>query len=180
MTGLNSNKKENDILGFDIKIDAQMAKFVLTFAVSMAILYMASMSFENLIPLFNQRSIASVLFSVLKFLGISTSLAGNTIGFPGFSLVIISQCTGIFELISLFSCMLAYPTTLKNKIIGMTSASLFVYSLNMVRLIFLSLLGVYFYALFDTVHTYIFQITFVSLVIIIWIVWIDFVKKYGK
>jgi archaeosortase B (VPXXXP-CTERM-specific) len=171
---------QSDTLRFKIKIDVGIVKFLFLFITSITTFYFISVTFEPLIPLFNEKSTANILFIILKNLGIESTLKNNTINFQNFSVIVIDQCTGIFELISLFSCILAYPVKLKSKFIGILAIIPLIYSLNMTRLLFLSFLGIYSSSLFNIFHKYVFQVTFVSIVIIIWTIWIDVVKKYEK
>jgi hypothetical protein len=49
----------------------------------------------------------------------------------------------------------------------------------MARLIFLSILGIYYPFAFDAIHDYLLQLTFVFLVVFFWVFWINKVVKSG-
>jgi len=164
----------------NLKIDPEITKFLFLFITFVTIFYFILTTFESSIPLFNQKSIAKTLFLILKRIGVNVILENNQIQFSEFSFIVVRQCTGIFELMGLFSCLLAYPVKLKKRLTGILVVIPLIYLLNMLRLLLLSFLGLYFYTMFDAIHKYVFQVTFVSLVLAIWIIWIDLVKNNEK
>jgi len=162
-----------------IKIDLEVARFILIFITSLSIFYFASIQFESLIPFFNMDSTAQTLFFLLKSIGINASIDAGQITFSNFSIEIVRQCTGIFEVMAITSCILAFPSTAKKKLIGLSLAIPTIYFFNMARLIFLSILGIYYPFAFDAIHDYLLQLTFVFLVVFFWIFWINKVVKSG-
>jgi len=156
-----------------IKFNKEVAKFIAVFAASLAVLYFASIQFESYIPIFNMQSTAQVLYFSLKTIGINARLENYQVIFSNFSVDIIRQCTGIFEVIAIISCILAFPAAVKKKIIGVSLAIPLIYLFNMARLIFLSVLGIYSTTLFEIAHEYLLQMTFLAVVVFYWIFWID-------
>lgn len=165
---------------FKFKINTEAAKFVFLFIVSLSIFYFISINFESYIPFFNMRSTNQVLFFILKAIGINAKAGEYNIVFSNFSIDIIRQCTGIFEVMAIVSCILAFPSSIKKKIIGISLAVPLIYFFNMGRLIFLSLLGINYPFLFEAVHDYVLQLSFVFLVVFFWIFWINKVVKNEK
>lgn len=162
---------------FKIKINPKVAKFISLFIIFLSTFYFLSIAFENYIPLFNMRSISATLSTILKYIGIPSSLKGNVLVFNNFSIEIVRQCTGIFEVMALSACILAYPASKEKKFAGIVFVIPMIYIFNMLRLIFLSILGIYYPYLFEAVHDYILQLTFVFLVVFFWIFWINKVVK---
>jgi len=160
-----------------IKFNKEMVKFIVVFAASLAVLYFVSIQFESYIPIFNMRSTAQVLYFSLKAIGINATLENYQIIFSNFSVDIIRQCTGIFEVIAIISCIVAFPAAVKKKIIGVSLAIPLIYFFNMARLIFLSLLGIYSSSMFEIAHEYLLQLTFLAVVVFYWLFWIDKVVK---
>jgi archaeosortase B (VPXXXP-CTERM-specific) len=165
---------------FKLKFDLEAAKFIFFFIISLSVFYFLSIRFEEFIPFFNMQSTAQVLFFFLKSVGINATIESYQIIFSNFSIEIVRQCTGIFEVIAIASCILAFPSSIKKKIIGISLALPIIYFFNMGRLIFLSVLGMNYPSVFEAVHDYLLQITFVFLVIFFWIFWVNKVVKSGK
>ena len=73
--------------------------------------------------------------------------------------------------------MLAYPTSLKNKLVGIGFGIPVIQIVNLARLVVLSLTGLYYPGIFEFVHAYIWQSIFVIFIIAIWLIWLErFVK----
>lgn len=165
---------------FKIKFNLEVAKFIFFFILSLSIFYFLSIRFEQFIPFFNMQSTTQVLSSFLTVIGINNTAGTYQIAFSNFAIEIVRQCTGIFEVIAITSCILAFPSPIKKKIIGISLAIPTIYFFNMGRLIFLSFLGIYYPSMFETIHDYLLQITFVFLVVFFWIFWINKVVKNEK
>ena len=94
-----------------------------------------------------------------------------------FSMIIIDECTGIYELIVYLACVLAYFTTPKKKFVGIAIGIPIILGINMVRLVFLAFIGVWFPDIFDYVHYYIWQVTLILLVALTVLIWFEKVVK---
>ena len=175
-----SKDHQHNFFKIKFKINPEVAKFIFIFFTSLAIFYFLSINFESFIPFFNMQSTTQALFFFLKTIGINSSAGTYQIVFPNFAITIVRQCTGIFEVMAIVSCILAFPSSIKKKITGISLAIPTIYFFNMGRLIFLSILGIYYPSVFEAVHDYLLQLTFVFLVVFFWIFWIDKVVKSGK
>ncbi|OGI14466.1 hypothetical protein A3K63_04985 [Candidatus Micrarchaeota archaeon RBG_16_49_10] len=175
-----STQKTQGKAGIRIRLDATITRFLLSFLVISIALYFLTTAFELYIPLFSQASTAKVLHRLTGMLGMEASLDGTTLSFGNFSLIVVRQCTGVFELIAIASCIAAYRAALKRKLAGIAIALPIIYVFNMARMVILTLVGVHFNPLFDAVHKYVFQVTFVLFVLAIWVLWIDWVRIRGK
>ncbi|MHC1566570.1 MAG: hypothetical protein ACXQT5_06090 [Candidatus Syntropharchaeia archaeon] len=78
------------------------------------------------------------------------------------------------------SCVLAYPTTYRNKGIGILIGIPLIYSINILRLVVISFVQIYSPSLFEFFHVYLWQATFIIFVVIIFLLWIEMVVKHGK
>jgi archaeosortase B (VPXXXP-CTERM-specific) len=95
----------------------------------------------------------------------------------GFSVMIIDECTGMYELLVYAGCVLAYPTTLRNKFLGIALGIPAMIIVNMLRLVFLSFVGMMYPALFSYVHYYLWQVTFIFLIVMFILLWIEKIVK---
>jgi archaeosortase B (VPXXXP-CTERM-specific) len=164
----------------NIPLDKNKLKFILVFFVTLAILYYSSVFLEDQIPIFNMVSTSRTLNGFLQMLNFDTTREGNMIHFEKFSFHIIRQCTGVFEIIAIASCIIAFPSKIYDKVLGILLAIPIIYFFNLGRLLFLSYLGLYYPTFFDVGHDYLLQLSFIILVILYWMFWIDQVSKDEK
>ena len=117
--------------------------------------------------------IASQGAFILKVLGLNVSASGITISGAGFSVKILGNCNAILETVLFLSAVIAFPATLREKVIGGSLGTIFIYLLNLLRVVILYLIGVYAPQHFEESHIYISQSIFIFLVAIFWFCWID-------
>jgi archaeosortase B (VPXXXP-CTERM-specific) len=165
---------------FSLKINKQLVTFLVTFGLLLSIFYALTIQFESYVPIFNMQMTSATLVQVLQFFGLKATLSANEVDLQNFVLAVVRQCTGLFEVITLLACVLAFPTNWKNKLMGIGMGLPLIYAANIVRLVFLAYLGVYYFPVFEVVHDYILQLTFFSSVIFIWFAWIDKVVRVRK
>ena len=110
-------------------------------------------------------------------LGISVTINGVLIDVGPTTLEIIPECTGIFAIFVTISCILSYPADITKKGIGILIITPMILLLNLLRLIILIIVGKYFFEVFEYVHSYLWQATFIIFIIFAWFLWIDKVVK---
>ncbi|WP_407356963.1 archaeosortase B [Methanolobus sp. WCC5] len=120
---------------------------------------------------------ANALSGVLSVFGVDSSSYGQSVYMNGFSVMIIDECTGMYELLVYAGCVLAYPTTLRNKFLGIALGVPAMIIVNMLRLVFLSFVGMVYPALFSYVHYYLWQVTFIFLIVMFVLLWIEKIVK---
>jgi archaeosortase B (VPXXXP-CTERM-specific) len=120
---------------------------------------------------------ANALSGVLSVFGVDSSSYGQSVYMNGFSVMIIDECTGMYELLVYAGCVLAYPTTLRNKFLGIALGIPAMIIVNMLRLVFLSFVGMMYPALFSYVHYYLWQVTFIFLIVMFILLWIEKIVK---
>jgi archaeosortase B (VPXXXP-CTERM-specific) len=72
-------------------------------------------------------------------------------------------------------CVLAYPTTLKNKGLGIAFGVPSLYAINILRLFILALVGISYPSMFEFVHVYLWQASFIIFVGVIFLLWLRLV-----
>ncbi len=151
-------------------------RFVLIFLILIGSFYLV---YYNTIDYFAflKTDIANVLSFTLSLVGIKTIVQGEDILLGSFSLRIVEECTALFASLIYVSCVLAYPANLKSKLIGIGFGVPVIQAVNIIRLVILSITGLYYPGIFEFVHTYIWQSIFIIFVIAVWLVWLErFVK----
>ena len=120
---------------------------------------------------------ALILSAILSLGGANVILNGATLSINGFGLEIIDECTAVFSAIVYCSAVLAYPTTLKNKGMGIAFGVPSLYAINILRLSVLALVGIYHPNMFEFVHVYLWQASFIIFVVVLFLVWLKLLEK---
>jgi exosortase H (IPTLxxWG-CTERM-specific) len=115
--------------------------------------------------------IASQAAWILKVLGQKVYASGITISGEGFSVKILANCNAIFEIMLFLSAVIAFPALLKDKLLGGVLGAIFIYLLNLLRVVLLFLIGVYSPQFFEGTHIYVAQSIFIVMVAIFWLFW---------
>jgi len=120
---------------------------------------------------------ALILGGIFSLCGANVILKGATLSINGFGLEIIDECTAVFSSIVYCSAVLAYPTTLKKKCIGIAFGVPALYTINIIRLFILTLIGIHHPEMFEFVHVYLWQASFIIFVVVIFLLWLNSIKK---
>jgi len=159
------------------------AEFLL-FLVLFFIIWLLSYFLMRMLPGFVdwlQVAIAREVAFCLKHLGYSYVLKESAITFytahGGESLVVIAECTGLYTSIIYFSIIGAYPARIGEKLIGLIVGIPAIHILNLVRMVFVSLVLYHKPKLFDFVHGYLWQVGFVIFMLLLVIWWMAKIVK---
>ncbi|MGB2840903.1 MAG: exosortase H [Halobacteriota archaeon] len=115
---------------------------------------------------------ALILGAIFSFAGADVVVNGAALSINGFPLEIIDECTAVFSSIVYCACVLAYPTTLKNKGLGIGFGVPSLYAINIFRLTILALVGITSPGMFEFVHVYLWQASFIIFVVVVFLVWL--------
>lgn len=162
--------ESKDILKFSIIAIVTIVGLVLLFSIN---------SIENTLITFTAKSTNALL----NMFGVRTSLKGTTIALLSgtqVKLQIIPDCTGIYPFIIMVGFILAYPAKLKNKLLGILFGGMLSLLVNYIRLITLIAVAEKSYDTFQYLHIFIWQTTFIILVIFYFLWWINWSKKTPK
>jgi len=124
---------------------------------------------EQIIP---RSFTASLVALFLSFLGLNAGATGTFVLANGASFDIIGECTGIFTIIVYTSVVVSYPTSLRNKTIGLLGIPI-LYAFNVIRLISTVLVGVFIPSMLYFVHTYLWQVFLIVFVVLLFLIWQD-------
>lgn len=95
---------------------------------------------------------------------------------PQFSMSIKNGCDAIEAIAILLCAMLIYPTSYKNKIIGLAIGSSLLVILNIIRIISLYFVGIYIPSIFDVMHISVWQIIFIIVPMLIVMQWMNWIQ----
>lgn len=118
--------------------------------------------------------------SVLTILVGEVEIADRVVTLPRFSIEIVEECTGVFEMLIFLAALLAYPASWRSKLIGFLTGLPALYLLNIIRIIFLAIIGGNWPILFDFMHLYFWQATLILMITTIWVLWIVIVVNREK
>jgi len=120
---------------------------------------------------------AKISSFLLNIFGMGTTAVGDTVSSNKFSVDIESGCDGI-EAIAIFTgAVAAYPKPAKFKYKGILVGILFLLLMNIIRIVTLFFTGVHFPKLFDMMHVEVWQVIFIVLAIVCWLIWIQSVIR---
>ena len=114
---------------------------------------------------------ADAASSILSLFGEDTSSSGKFILSSQFSLEIKRGCDAVEPSALFIAAVLAFPATLGRKTTGMLVGTGFLMVVNLVRIVSLFYVGVYFPKAFRAFHLDVWQAVFILLALLVWIVW---------
>lgn len=100
------------------------------------------------------------------------SATGTIIGDGSTNLILSFGCEGTAEIIIFVAGVLAFPSDLRKKLIGLSAGVLFLYFMNLFRIMGLFNLIKYFPSQFELFHAVIFPIIYILLSLLLWGLWI--------
>jgi exosortase H (IPTLxxWG-CTERM-specific) len=115
---------------------------------------------------------ASICGGILHLFSADVTVTGRYVTFQGFSVEIIEECTGIFEMLIFLAALISYPASWRSKLIGFLLGIPTLYAFNVIRIAFLSFVGARYHKLFDFMHLYFWQATLILMITTVWVLWI--------
>jgi len=147
--------------------------FILYLIVFSLILQMEAVHRGAVVPLTGIVARASSL--LLNVLGLDTQVLGTVItGSEAFSVNILDGCNGVDVMAIVAAAVLAFPSSFKEKLLGLAMAMPGVQIINVVRIVSLYYIGLRWPALFERFHLYVWQTAVILLSLTIWMVWARF------
>ncbi|ADE37022.1 archaeosortase B [Methanohalophilus mahii] len=126
------------------------------------------------------RNLTAEVFSFsMSLLGVTNSVDENILHFTNgiTAMKVVDECTGIYEVLVYSGCVMAYSTTYQKKLMGIAFGVPVILGINMVRLVCLGFVGLWFPEIFDYVHYYLWQVTLILIIVLVVLIWIEKVVK---
>jgi exosortase H (IPTLxxWG-CTERM-specific) len=95
----------------------------------------------------------------------------------GFAVSIQPGCNGVEAMIVLIAAMFAFPSSIKEKLLGISIGFFAIQLLNIIRIISLFYIGQWNETLFNWAHSYIWQALIMLDVLIVYIIWLRTLDK---
>ena len=109
--------------------------------------------------------------------GSNVVLDGKIVRYGGFTVKIVDECTGIYEMLIFSAAVLAFPTSPRNKVLGLLLGNPAIYVFNVARIAVLIVVGRFEPGIFDFMHVYFMQATMIVMITSVWLGWIIWVVK---
>lgn len=97
-----------------------------------------------------------------------------------FGVAIAPGCDGIEAVIMLTAAIIAFPSPIKHKLVGISLGFLAIQSLNIVRIISLFYLGQWNKTMFDWFHLYLWQALIVLDALAVFLIWLRYLPRTGR
>lgn len=123
------------------------------------------------------RVVALFCLPVLGALG-SASLVDTHLEFDGFRAVIVEACNGVLPTYIFLAAVVAFPSRWRDKLWGALIGIPLIFSINVVRVVSLMILGAKRPNIVERIHIDVWQTAVVVLAMGIWIFWVErFVRR---
>ncbi len=117
--------------------------------------------------------IARIAGNLIKLFGTEVTIDGAVLQGSGLAIQIMNNCNAVYEMFIFSAAVIAFPTPIKNKVVGIVLGLLVIYLVNLARVLGLFYIGTYMPNLFEGAHIYVAQIFFIVFVAMVWIFWIE-------
>ena len=153
-------------------------RFLVVFFACWAALLVVGIRFGDRLLFLNTIN-AKMLFHLMSFFGFNTYISGSVVSFNQASMEIITECTGLQLFQIMLALVIAFPATIKQKLIGFGIGVPYVIVINTIRLIVISLVLWKWPSYFEIVHQYVWQIVLIALVLAYGIWWMRKVSEHA-
>ncbi|MCX5800377.1 MAG: archaeosortase/exosortase family protein [Candidatus Eisenbacteria bacterium] len=116
---------------------------------------------------------AAWLGGILSLLGFHTAVSGAFVGIGSTGVTIIAECTGYTAMALFLSVVVAYPSSIAAKLIGLAVGIPLILGFNMLRLVVMAVVLAYRPQYFEFAHLYFWQVALIIFVVAIVIFWIQ-------
>lgn len=100
------------------------------------------------------------------------SQSGKMVSFYGFSVTIIEECIGVYEMLIFTTGVLAFPASPRSRTLGLLMGLPLLYLINVFRILMLVVVGHYAPEQFDFMHLYFWQATLILMITGVWLLWL--------
>jgi len=121
--------------------------------------------------------IARVVGGILGLFGYNISVAETTVYAPQFSIEIVRGCDAIEPAAIYVAAVIASPVGVWPRIPGILIGTATLLCINLLRIVSLFFVGVYYPKAFDMIHEGVWQAIFVVLAVVFWAIWVQWATR---
>ena len=174
-----SKTKNKSSLKKTVKRKWGTISFLLLFGGIMMAFYLfwATDFFQNnlLKPLLNLN--AKISGSILNLFGENVTVVDDRISSDSFQITIRKGCDGVEAIALYLTAVATYPIIWSKKALGLFAGALFLFLMNLIRIVSLFLSGVHVPSIFEFMHVEVWQVLYIILAIGTWLFWIRWSNK---
>ena len=123
------------------------------------------------------QGVVRISSDLFHFMSIPCSYKGSVIRLPSISLDIKFGCNGL-EAVMIYSvAVIAFPSTVKKKIIGIASGFFVIQAINILRIASLAYASVHFRGLFEYLHIYVAQGMMIAVSLGLFFLYLEYAKN---
>jgi exosortase H (IPTLxxWG-CTERM-specific) len=121
---------------------------------------------------------AHVVAALLGLFSDRVVLRGSAVVALGnFSVTVIDECAGVYEILIFSAAVLAYPATWGQSLMGLALGIPLLYAMNVVRIAGLLVVGAWHEPAFAFMHVYFWQVTMLVMIASTWLAWLLWVVR---
>ncbi len=114
---------------------------------------------------------AATTHGILDLIGIAVTRNGAFLTVGMFTAEVVIGCTGLYVFLILLAAVLAFPASVRAKVVGLGCGAALLFVLNQVRMVTLMLVGDAYPSLFDEAHHYVWQGVTIVVTAVFWYLW---------
>lgn len=159
--------------------EREESRFLILFLVILAFFFLviALQSVNDAIVVPYTTFVARVSGQILHAFGEDLSINGCVLRSPRFAVTIYNGCNGLITSLIFIAGVLAFPARFSAKLLGVIGGLLAIQAINLVRIVSLFYIGVFFPKFFNSSHVFIWQSIVILFGVGLWIVW---AQKFGR
>jgi len=123
---------------------------------------------------------AGILGFILNLFGMNAYTSGPVLALNKFSIRVIGECIGLNEMLVFLAIVLAFPAKPKKKLWGILFGIPALYMVNILRMIFITVIANYNPKTFKFFHLYFWQVAGILIIGGLWLFWIEKIVKYER
>lgn len=164
--------------------DISLKRFIITYTLLMSAFFVL-VGFTPLQKIIDinglyTNGIVLITSKLLEILSISATYYGSIIQLPTIALDIKFGCNGL-EAVMIYSvAVVAFPSTWKNKLIGILAGFIVIQVINILRIVGLVYSGLHFQNMFEYFHIYVAQGMMIAVALGVFFLYLHYVKTDGK
>lgn len=123
---------------------------------------------------------AGLLGVILNLFGMNAYTSGPLLVLNKFSITVVGECTGLYEMLIFLAALLAFPAKFNKKLFGFLLSIPILYIINILRMVFIIVVGNWHPKTFTFFHIYFWQVAGILIVGGMWLFWIEKIVKYER
>jgi exosortase/archaeosortase family protein len=152
-----------------------LIKTCLLFAVYMVVFHAVLQIYSNLYHVPLRDGTASIVSAMLNAIGVTNTVESNNIFLRYDKWVVTSECTAINAVFLFASFVLAYPSSMKAKLLALVPGIPFIFVANIARLVVLGWITDHWPRYAQIIHDYVWESIFLFMIVALWLIWLKLV-----